>query len=126
VPFTALDSDELVRRTRRYRATVLARDALALLPADVAESAHVDASGEMWWFSEDAERAVNALADAGLVILGLDLRDYDDEGRFFEVAWSAFQPTGSDDVEEGRAAALAALSRPDRTGNAVLVTWQPA
>ncbi|MCW2703295.1 MAG: hypothetical protein JWQ37_1290 [Blastococcus sp.] len=47
-------------------------DALAALPHDVAESAHVDANGEVWWHSQDAERAVNALADAGHVILGVE------------------------------------------------------
>ncbi len=44
---------------------------LAALPRDVAGSAHVDAIGEVWWHSQGAERAVNALADAGHVILGL-------------------------------------------------------
>ena len=103
-----------------------ASDDLASLPPDVVETAHVDDNGEVWWRLEHTERAINALADAGLVILGLDLREYDDGGHFLEVAWSAFQPTGSDDVECGRAAALAALARPNRTGNAVLVTWQSA
>ncbi len=45
---------------------------LAALPHEVAESAHVDANGEVWWHSQDAERAVNALADTGHVILGLE------------------------------------------------------
>ena len=35
----------------------------------MAESAHVDANGEVWWLSQDAERAVNALADERHVIL---------------------------------------------------------
>jgi hypothetical protein len=105
---------------------VSAADDLASLPPDLAESANVDDNGEVWWRSDAAERAVNALADAGRVILGLDLREYDNDGRFFETAWSAFEPTGSNDVERGRSAALAALARPDRTGNAVLITWQPA
>lgn len=102
---------------------VSADDDLAKLPVEVAEAAHVDPNGEVWWQADDAEQAVNALADAGLIILGLDLRDYEDDGRFFEVAWSSFEPTGSDDVERAREAALAALARPDRTGNAVLITW---
>jgi hypothetical protein len=110
----------------RYRAPVSTTDDLALLPPDVAGSARVDDNGEVWWHSADAERAVNALANAGLVILGLDLREYDAEGRFFETAWSALEPTDANDVELGRSAALAALARPDRFGNAVLITWRPA
>jgi hypothetical protein len=102
---------------------VSAAEDLVKLPADVAESAHVDTNGEVWWQGQDAERAVDALADAGLVILGLDLRDYGGDSRFFETAWSSYGPTGSDDVERARVAALAALARPDRTGNAVLITW---
>jgi hypothetical protein len=51
---------------------VPAIDDLAALPRDVAESAHVDAIGEVWWHSQDVERAVNAHADAGHVILGLE------------------------------------------------------
>lgn len=103
-----------------------ATDDLAALPSEVAQAAHVDDNGEVWWRAEDAERAVNALADAGLIVLGLDLREYDGDGRFSEIAWSDYRPTGSDDVERGRTAALTALSRADRTGNAVLITWQPA
>jgi hypothetical protein len=49
---------------------VPAIDDLAAFPRDVAESVHVDAIGEVWWHPQDAERAVNALADAGHVILG--------------------------------------------------------
>lgn len=103
-----------------------ADDDLRLLPPGVASAATVDANGEVWWRSADADTAVNALADAGLVILGLDLREYDDDGRFYETAWSAYQPTGSGDVEAARWAALTALARPERTGNAVLITWQRA
>jgi len=36
----------------------------------VAESAHVDAIGEVWQHSQDAEHPVNAIADAARVILG--------------------------------------------------------
>jgi hypothetical protein len=39
---------------------------------DVAESAHVDANGEDWWHSHDAERAVNGPACRGHVIFGLE------------------------------------------------------
>src|SRR4051812_26236185 len=100
---------EMPLRHRRYRALVPGADDLASLPDNVAGAAHVDDNGEVWWPSDEAERAVHALANAGHVILGLDLREYDAEGRFYEIAWSTFQPTGDDDVERSRAAALAAL-----------------
>jgi hypothetical protein len=96
-----------------------------LLPPYVADAASLDGNGAVWWCSKDAERAVNALAGAGLVILGLDLREYDD-GLFIEAAWSVFEPTGTSDVEAGRSAALPALARPDCFGNAVLITWPHA
>ncbi len=99
-------------------------DDLASLPHEVAAAANVDANGEVWWHAQNAERAINALADTGLVVLGLDLREYDDQGNFFETAWSDYRPSGNNDVEEARTAALAALRRPDRSGNAVLITWQ--
>jgi hypothetical protein len=60
------------RAIRAYRALVPAVDDLAALPRDVAESAQVDANGGVWWHSQDAERAVNAPADAWHVILGLE------------------------------------------------------
>jgi hypothetical protein len=75
--------------------------------------------------SGDAEAAVGALADAGL-ILGLDLREYDDDGKFYEIAWGEYERTGRGDVEQALRAALVALARPDRTGDAVLITWQGA
>ena len=60
------------RTIRAYRALVPAVDDLAALPRGVAESAQVDANGGVWWHFQDAERAVNAPADAGHVILGLE------------------------------------------------------
>lgn len=61
---------------------------------------------------------------ACLVILGLDLRDYAEDGSFAEVAWSDFRPTGTNDVERSMMAARDALARPDRVGDAVLITWE--
>ncbi|HKE65565.1 MAG TPA: hypothetical protein VKB59_13090 [Micromonosporaceae bacterium] len=90
----------------------------------MAETATVEENGEAWWTAQHGEAAINALADAGFVILGLDLREHDGEGRFVEVAWSDYRPTGTGDVERGRAAALKAWSRRDRFGNAVLISWQ--
>lgn len=76
-------------------------------------------------------RTVSALPAAGRVIAGLDIRDYDAEGRFVEVAWSAFEPGISASlphaVESSRAAAMTALDRAfeHRSWNDpwVVVTW---
>lgn len=47
-------------------------------------------NGEVSWPIGEAELAINALADAGVVILGLDVRHVDKDGRTQEVAWSSF------------------------------------
>ncbi len=62
-----------------------------------------------------ASAAVNAIADSGQVILGLDIREYDEAGKsFVEYAWSdagdILDAVGA--VEIGRSHALAALNRP--------------
>lgn len=72
------------------------------------------------WPLHRATAAVNALADAGQRVIGLDVRLYDDGGGFFEVAWFVYD---GHSVEAARAAALAALERPDLPGDWVLVTW---
>jgi hypothetical protein len=53
-------------------------------------------------------------------VLGLDVRDYDADGRFVEIAWSDYD---GDDVTEARDAALSALSRGDVPGEWILITW---
>jgi len=96
------------------------------LPALVRSAANVQDNGEVVWPLDHAAEAINALADAGQVVLGLDVRDYDGTGRFIEVAWSSFDPDGLDDVERGRGHALAALQRPGMPGSSILITWQAA
>jgi hypothetical protein len=72
-----------------------------------------------------------ALAAAGRVILGLDIRDYDAESCFVEVAWGVFEPgiSGSlpQAVESSRAAAMVALDRAFKHHSWndpwVVVTW---
>lgn len=49
-------------------------------------------TGEIEWPLPLTRAAVGALAAASRNILGLDIRDYDAEGRFVEVAWSEFEP----------------------------------
>lgn len=67
-----------------------------------------------------AVEVVNAMADHGLVVLGLALRSDDDgvtlPGLSTEIAWSAYQhdrATDTDPVEGGRTNALLALARPN-------------
>jgi len=55
------------------------------------------------------------------VVLGLDMRDYDDDGFFLEIAWSVYR--GVDPVED-REAALSALAREGLPGDWALITWQ--
>jgi VCBS repeat-containing protein len=95
------------------------------LPTDVIAAATVEANGEVTWPLDDAAAAINALAAAAQVVLGVDVRDYDQTGRFVEVAWSSYEPDGDDDVERGRHQALAALQRPGLPGSSILITWRP-
>ena len=105
------------------------RDDLALLPEDVrAAATRTPGSGEEFnWPLATAERAINALTDAGFVILGLDVRRYD-EGTF-ETAWSAFEPersaSAAANIENSRVAALDALGRDETPefGDWILITW---
>jgi hypothetical protein len=95
-------------------------DDLDVLPAALRESARRDENGEVTWPLADAAAVVDALADAGRVVLGLDVRTYGDDGSIAEVAWSDHSGRN---VEEARLAALAALRREDLPGDWVLVTW---
>jgi hypothetical protein len=81
----------------------------------------VDDNGEVAWPKAEAAAVVNALADAGRVVLGLDLRTYDADG-VLEVAWSDF---GGSDPEAARQAALVCLAREDFPAELewVLITW---
>jgi hypothetical protein len=73
--------------------------------------------------------AINALADNGQVILGLDFWEYDEDHRILEMPWNAYEPEGkATDVENGRQTALSELARaigvlsltPEHW---VLITW---
>jgi len=93
---------------------------IAKLPRHAREAAFVEPNGEVLWSVADAPGAIRALAEAGVVVLGTDVRDYDADGRFTEVAWSDYSGT---DVETGRDAALAAIRRGHLPGDWILVTW---
>jgi len=76
------------------------------------------------WHIDDAAKAINALAKAKRVVLGLDLRQYAEDGTFFEYAWSIYDEPGGGNAERARQHALAALERDDLPGTWVLVTWR--
>lgn len=95
---------------------------LGVLSKESRSKARVDPNGEVSWHVRDAPAVLNELANAGRVVLGIDVRDYDDDGNFFEIAWSAY---GSPEADPHRAhmAALQALRREDLPGDWILITW---
>jgi hypothetical protein len=109
---------------------------LAVLSADVRARARIYANGEISWPIADAPMAINSLADAGFVILDLDVRRRDDHGHTWETPWSDF--SGTDDyrrsrpgdetalVERSRVHALEALGREVTAefGDWILVSWR--
>lgn len=97
---------------------------LECLPSDVQAAARVDGNGEVCWAISHVTVALDELARANRVVLGLDVRDYSEDGTFFEIAWSSFEPTGSpDDPKNAREQARSALMRPNLPGDVILVTW---
>ena len=85
---------------------------LACLPESLQAIARVSSNGEASWPLAEATAVINALAQADRIVLGLDIREYDDDERFIEYAWSAVKSfDGTDDVDQGRNEALAALHR---------------
>lgn len=81
------------------------------------------------WPYEVVGDVVNALTDAGHVVLGLDARERNDSGKATEIPISVYEPWGDqDDIERGRQSALAAIHRVETvTGWArphVLLTWR--
>lgn len=103
-----------------------------MLPEDVRGRARVEENGEVEWRLADAPQAINALAAAGHVVLGLDLRSYPD-GQTFEVPWSDFRPDGAGsaeaNVEASRQAALHKLAPESLAEFAdeaewILITWR--
>jgi hypothetical protein len=107
---------------------------LSGLSAAVRDEARIDANGETSWPLRSVAAAIDELSASGYVILGTDLRDYGADGRFVEVAWSAYRgspPLGVADVQPARTEALLALDRANREAAGwrdawVLVTWTSA
>ncbi len=54
--------------------------------------ARVACNGEVMWARSHAHQVLRALTDAGLEILGLDLRKYTPDGGTHEAPWSSIQP----------------------------------
>lgn len=96
---------------------------LADLPDNVRATARVDGNGEVSWHHHTVRAAIDAIAGAGFVILGLDLRTFDEYSRVSEIAWcdTGTAPT----VDTARVAALAALERLDADPEYdwILVSW---
>jgi hypothetical protein len=97
-------------------------DDLGVLSDQLRSRARIEVNEEVSWHVRDAPAVLSELAEAGRVVLGLDIRDYDDDGTFLEVAWSVYN--GADPVE-AREAALAALVRDELPGDWALITWRP-
>lgn len=97
-------------------------DDLGVLSDELRSKARVDPNGEVSWHVRDAPVVLSELAEAGRIVLGLDMRDYDNDGSFLEIAWSVYN--GRDPVE-ARETALTALAREELPGNWALITWRP-
>jgi len=118
--------------SRRKTLEVSARDLSALSEPLRIAAVFTNQGREVMWPREVVRDAVNALADAGRTVLGLDLRSDGEgttpEGAATEVPWSEFQPGLGDQVEEARKQALDALNRLEVATDLgvyrwVLVTW---
>ena len=90
---------------------------VSFLPPGVQSGAVIDGAEALWPLAE-AAHAVTALDDTGNRILGLDVRDYDVDGTFFEISWA--DVSESDDPPS---AAIASLTRSDIPGDWILITW---
>ena len=95
-------------------------DDLGVLSNECRSQARVHSNGEVSWHVRDAPAVLSELAEAGRVVLGLDMRDYDD-GSFLEIAWSAYNGSG---LVEARDAALGSLARDEIPGDWALITWR--
>lgn len=102
---------------------------LRVLPIEVRQAAHLTTGDrEVMWRRVDAAKAIEGLAAAGLVVLGLDVRRYTPDGSFYEAAWSALAADDGSDAAAAGAAALDALARLDDDGDMdeyewILVAW---
>lgn len=97
---------------------------LSFLPSLLQATARVD-GGEVCWPLHDAPAVIRATAAAGLTVLGLDAREYNTDGSFFEWPLSAYQPArGAGKPRLAAQAAIAALDRVTPETNWILITWE--
>ncbi|HEU5043420.1 MAG TPA: hypothetical protein VFT75_04725 [Nocardioidaceae bacterium] len=96
-------------------------DDLDVISVELRSRARVDPNGEVSWHVQDAQAVLTELAEAGRVVLGVDMRDYNDDGTFVEVAWSVYEGT---DPVEARTTAQQALGRDALPGDWALITWR--
>jgi hypothetical protein len=110
---------------------------LSMLPQALQATARIDPNGEVSWPDDDAAMAIAALADAEAIVLGFDVRYYDADERFYELAWCSFEPDPSKpaaaSAAAARDAALDALAKineneppEDTVERRVLITWRQA
>ena len=96
---------------------------LALLPGEVAAAAKVLDVGEVEWPPSLAQRAINALADAGLVLRGLGYQRYDALGLVVDSnPITLYEPDGTDDIERSRQRLLEGLPFL-RAGDMPVIIW---
>jgi hypothetical protein len=111
-----------------------ARALFFLAPSLRAAARYTNGGREVMWPRGCAKDVVNAMADHGRVVLGLDLRSDGDgvtpPGLATEIPWSAYQGDASaatDPVETARTQALTALDRSKlrefETYPWILITW---
>ena len=62
---------------------------ISVLPQTVQAKAEFQDNGEVVWRLDDAMDAINALADSGQIILGLDFWEYYPDGGLLEMPWSS-------------------------------------
>lgn len=114
---------------------------LTALPDKVRDAAHIYDNGEVSWPNDDAEAAVNAIAEAGFLILGLDARRHFPDGGVQETPVSDYgialrytkeqglhnadEPRVEPTVEARREAALESLPFAFEEGDYVLITYTP-
>ena len=100
---------------------------LSALPEPVRAAAHVFRNGEVAWPNDDAEAAINALADSGRLISGLDARTLYPDGGVMEIPVSSWNEqrgeTASEAIERARWEALDALASAMSEGTHVLISW---
>ena len=63
-------------------------DDLGVLSNALRSRARVDRNGEVSWHVRDAPAVLGELAAAGRVVLGLDMRGYEDDGTFLSLGAS--------------------------------------